>query len=441
MAPNHGLHRLKQSLLVVALSCALSAPAMAATPEQIRMAEMEKKLEQSLQLVQQLTERVNQLEANAAATPPTPIAVTTSAEASTAQAERIVALEESVTELANNAVDGDQLGLPLHGFADVGYSSFSKDTDGQRDGFALGTFSVYLTPQFGDHMKSIIELAFEYLPDGELSTDLERVQFGYQFSDAATIWAGRFHTPYGYWNTAFHHGAQIQTAIQRPRFINFEDLGGILPAHMVGLQLSGNLDAGAGQLQYDAYLGNGNGISDGVLDFNPVRDNNTNKLIGGNVRYRFAGMAEGLTLGVHGMTQKVAGSDSDSLTRLNMLGGFGVFERANWEVISEYYHFNNNDLSGTSGHHSSWAGFAQAAYSVTRQWTPYVRVEKTSLEQDDHYFLDQISGRSYIRDALGLRYNVNPLSAIKFEWSHTRTELPAGDQTSNDARVQYSVRF
>jgi hypothetical protein len=29
-------------------------------------------------------------------------------------------------------------------------------------------------------------------------------------------WAGRFHSPYGYWNTAFHHGAQLQTSLLRP---------------------------------------------------------------------------------------------------------------------------------------------------------------------------------------------------------------------------------
>lgn len=440
MIPDRFIPLPRRHGLAMALALILSGNTHATESDQQRISELEKKLAQSLTLVEQLSARVAHLEAVAAPGTAPPAPSTPAPELTAAQDERIAALEQTIGEIAADAVDRNELGLPLHGFADVGFSSFSNDNDGQRDGFALGTLSFYMTPQFGDRMRSIIELAFEYLPDGELATDLERVQFGYTFSDAATLWAGRFHTAYGYWNTAFHHGQQIQTAIQRPRFINFEDLGGILPAHMVGLQLSGTMDAGEGDLQYDAYLGNGNSVVDGVLDFNPVRDNDSNKMIGGNLRYRFGGVADGLLLGVHGMTQQVINRDNDNRTRLNMLGGFGVFDHENWEVIGEYYHFNNKDLSGTSGRHSSWAGFAQAGYRIDA-WTPYARVEKTRLEQDDHYFADQVNGRSYLRNAFGLRYDVNPLSALKFEWSHTRIDLPGANQTSDDARINYSVRF
>ena len=77
---------------------------------------------------------------------------------------------------------------------------------------------------------------------------MERAQLGYSFSDALTFWVGRFHTPYGYWNTAFHHGAQIQTSVTRPLFIDFEDKGGILRAHSLGLLAHGRVPAGPGKL-------------------------------------------------------------------------------------------------------------------------------------------------------------------------------------------------
>ena len=59
---------------------------------------------------------------------------------------------------------------------------------------------------------------------------------------------------------------------------------------------------------------NGNRITDGVLDFNGVKDDNTNKLVGGNLRYAFGGTLEGLTLGVHGLSQQVDSNDNSSFT-------------------------------------------------------------------------------------------------------------------------------
>lgn len=288
---------------------------------------------------------------------------------------------------------------------------------------------------------------FEYGPESSaVATDLERIQFGYTFNDAATLWVGRFHTPYGYWHTAFHHGQQLQTSLSRPRFLEFEDKGGFLPAHSVGLLSSGAARLGAGRMSYDAYLANGNSISDGVLNFNPFKDNNSNKLIGGNVRYAFGGPLDGLSLGLHGFSQQVAeyGADATMLnnTRTFMTGGYAVFEKENWEIISEYYRFKNKDLSGNTGIHRSWAAFAQASYTFQEKWTPYLRFEKTALDSTDSYFSAQESGRSYRRQAVGLRYDLNEKSAIKVELDRTNeTQKDTTALTTNEARVQFSVRF
>jgi len=67
----------------------------------------------------------------------------------------------------------------------------------------------YLAPKLGDRVVSLAELIFETGPDGHVGTDLERFQIGYQFNDQATVWVGRFHTPYGYVNTALHHGVWL----------------------------------------------------------------------------------------------------------------------------------------------------------------------------------------------------------------------------------------
>jgi len=227
--------------------------------------------------------------------------------------------------------------------------------------------------------------------------------------------------------------------------VDFEDKGGILPSHSVGMMASGSMRTGSGYLEYDALLANGSRISgepgDKVLDYNGGKDDNSNKAIGGNLRYRFTGALDGLTVGVHGLKEQIDEDGTPNKTMLNMLGGFVVYDTENWEVISEYYNFQNKDLSGNTGTHKSWAGFLHAGYRVNEQWTPFIRFEKASLDQTDNYFLGQASGRSYNRQMLGVRYNLSDTSALKFETGKTTEQLAEGESKFNETRIQFSVRF
>jgi hypothetical protein len=426
----------RSGLLALTLGPLLLGNALAATDAE-RIADLEKKLTQSMALIERLSQRVGELEGEKAK--PTPVVATPSVAPMNSRVETLEKQIAQMTEASARAPVNS--GLPLHGFADVGYASSGKQVaDKRKRGFALGNADFYLSPEFGDHVKSLIELNFEYGDAGTLGTDLERLQIGYTFSDGLTLWAGRFHTPYGIWNTAFHHGAQIQTSILRPRMVAFEDQGGILPAHTVGLWATGAVKAGDGRLEYDAYIGNGGRILDGTLDYNAVKDDNGNKVIGGNLRYKWS---SGLTLGVHGFTQQIASYNADvfqNRTRVSMLGGFGFYDGNDWEVIGEYYHFNNRDFSGNNGSRASNAGFVQVGHTFRSEWTPYIRLERANLNQRDNYFLSMDSGRAYNRQALGLRLDVNPKAALKFELNHT-DEARDGGQKYNEAQLQYAIRF
>jgi hypothetical protein len=437
MHPKKQVGRIKLRFVVLAVSQLLALPVFAAQSDAERIADLERKLEKSLAMIEQLTMRMNQVEMGKSK-PREPAAST---DKWAAQDERIGQLEKDIVQVSSNAAKRNDLGIPLHGFADVGYiGSDAKGPNDRRSGFSLATLDLYLTPQFGDRVKSIIELAFEYTEDGSMATDLERMQIGYTFSDSLTVWAGRFHTPYGYWNTAYHHGPEIQTSVNRPRFVDFEDKGGILPSHAVGLLASGSMRAGEGKLQYDAYLANGNSLTGKVLDFNAFKDNNNNKLVGGKLAYEFGSALDGLTLGTHALTQIVDDAATGSRTKVNIYGAFAVLDRGNWEMVSEYYRFRNEDLSGGTGIRSSWAGFSQLGYTFDQKWTPYVRAEKTVLDQSDNYFLGQDGGRSYQRKALGLRYNLNQQTALKIEMNKTEPQDLA-QPTTNEVHLQFAVRF
>jgi len=351
----------------------------------------------------------------------------------------------------------DSEGVPLHGFADAGYAAHSKESTDPK-GFYIGSFDLYLTPQFDNNVKGLIEIIFETTSTGEVATDLERLQMGYTFSDNATLWGGRFHTPYGYWNTGFHHGAQIQTAILRPRFLDFEDKGGILPAHMAGLWASGKFKAGDGKFTYDVFAGNGPKISmggdslvqaPGTLNINTAGDNNHQAMVGFNLGYEFSGMADGLRIAVHALRGDV--DDDANLTfaatalnktELSMTGGSVAYLENDWEVLGEYYRFSNKDKSGTSGSHSSWADYLQIG-RIIGAVTPYLRAEKTKLDQQDNYFSMQESGQSYTRQALGLKYELNPKASLKFELLNSKF-IAEGARLASSYRsllAQYAIRF
>ncbi len=440
----------------------LTATAQAAdSADAARISELEKKLERSMQIIEQLSNKIDKLEQ-------AKVAAKDSA-SDAQQSAKIEELERQVTQLSAGAGSRpEDTGLPVHGFADVGFARSSEDhidqASGKRiegaKGFTVGSFDLYLTPQFGDRVKALVELNFEVNEEGSVGTDLERLQIGYTFNDMITAWAGRFHTPYGYWNTAFHHGSQIQTSLSRPTFLDFEDAGGILPAHTTGAWVTGNVPVAGDKVSYDFYVGNAPRIQDvaaglatgqygdGVLDMKMAGNTSFDSSVGFNLGYSPA-RVDGLKVGVHGLRARIGADDANGTlldtTRLQTLGAYGVYNGERWELMAEYYHFWNKDLSGNNGTHDSTAWYAQAAYNFGA-WTPYGRYEETSLDQNDNYFLHQSSGRSYRKAVFGVRYDVDPKSAVKIELAATRKSdigLPGTniDDQFGEVRAQYAIRF
>jgi hypothetical protein len=444
------------------LCCALlMAPAhgWCASSQSEQLAEMQKKLDQSLEAIQALSKRVSELEAElaagkaaaapagaaAAAVPPAAVAPAPSAPAAASgpvvDNARLEADEQKLEQLEreNASRNSDDTGLPLHGFADVGVGT-RNPFDPNLKGFFVGNLDLYMTPRLGDRTRALFELNTEVGSDGQVDVDLERAQLGYQFNDLATVWLGRFHTPYGYVNTALHHGAWVNDTLRRPRFLQFEDQGGIMPAHTVGLWSTGALRSGTGRWLYDLYVGNSQHIVDGTLDMQNAGSSEFRLMGGGRLGYQFnEGAVDGLTLGLHALTARVTADQLGSVTRLLVYGGYAVYDTDRWENIAELYLFDNEDQSFGTGSHRSTAGFVQLGYR-TPWGIPYARYERASLSQADPYFYQQVSGNSYWRGALGVRFDLDLKSAIKFELADTRfTDRDVYEY--GEGLVQYAIRF
>jgi hypothetical protein len=408
--------------------------AVAANADADKLAQMQQKLDQSLKMIAALTARVQQLESGQARGQVSPPPA--------ADAQRLEAVEQKVVQIetTNATRRADENGLPLHGFADVGVGTrnpFNPDLKG----FDIGNLDFYLTPRLGERTLALFELNVETATNGSVGVDLERAQLGYQFSDQATVWLGRLHTPYGLVNTALHHGAWIANALRRPSFVQFEDHGGVLPAHTVGAWLTGAQRAGDGKVVYDVYTGNGQSIQGGVVDMRNAGNTHGNLVAGGRLGYQWsAGLLEGLTVGAHLFNGRI---DDDQApidrTQVRMYGGYAVYDTDRWENIAEFYLFDNEDLSGNTGKHRSEAGFVQLAYRAG--WgVPYVRYERAALQQADPYFALQNTGVSYYRNALGLRFDVDLKSALKLELAETHITDRAPRQYK-EALVDYAIRF
>ena len=440
------------------------SPAVHATDAESRddrVKALEEKLDRSLKLIEELSARVRELEAQRAGTanaaspsqsapspqtvraaqavqPPQPAPL---AEAPPQTQQRLESVEQQLTQLsdANAARGGGGAGVPLHGFADVGIGNHNANEPDLK-GANVGALDIFLNPQLGEHTRSLFELTFEVGETGQVEADLERAQIGYQFSDAATVWIGRFHTPFGYYNTAFHHGQEIATSLRRPKFLLFEDQGGIMPNHTVGMWLTGADRLTDGKVTYDMFVGNGQAIKSGEIDPRSGGVDRGGAIYGGNLGYVFDETFSGLKVGVSAFRSKI--SDDEQVGRITQVDNAGVYfayDTDQFEYLGEYYRFSDRNLTEDSPAHHSSAGFVQLAWRRALA-TPYVRYERAVLDQTDNYFSLQNSGASYYRTALGLRFDLDVKSALKFEVARTKNTDRLIDQWT-DAMLDYAIRF
>lgn len=325
------------------------------------------------------------------------------------------------------------------GFADVSYNKSTED-GADQGAFALGAVDFYLAQQLDDRTDVLVEFVIESDETGEFIVDLERLQLGYIFSDAFKLRAGRFHTILGYWNTAFHHGAELQTSATRPAFLEFEDDGGILPVHMVGLWGTGSFKSSPAVVNYGVMAGNGSKLQDGALDPNNISDDSDDKAIAFRVTVEPT-QIDGLGIGLSGSFATVSGYTGSSETlriKQNIYALDVTYFANNVEVLAEYYMFKNEDDLGSSGSFSSSAYYVQAGYAIKDKYIPYARYENVSIDDDGDPFFTATGTVDSTQTALGLRYNLSLLSSLKAEMRFVDVD---GADNHNEYTLQWACTF
>jgi len=401
-------------------------------------------LELKVKKVDQLEARVKQLEGEkqlhtspqpgaspSSAAAPTPAPAQTAAPAQAA-AQTVVQTatppqkEKEPDQQADHAVpermDMSNTLLRIRGFGDI--NLHGDNQRGDTTSFSLGQLNLFVTSDISEKFKFLSEIIFEGGPDniygvttGErnaFGVDVERFLIEYSYNDYFKVAAGRWHTAIGYYNTAYHHSTWFQTTTDRPFLFNFEDRGGILPIHTVGLSASGMIPSGRLGLHYVAEVGNGR-ASRTPLTEEPVQnviDEENHKA------YNLAIFARpeavrGLQVGFSFYRDLLAPANTPSVNE-NILASHAVFVRKSFEWLNEAMVIRHA-LVGTTRTFNTPGFYSQ----VSKQFgslRPYFRYQYVNSSNTEPIFPDVGLRHG---PSIGLRYDASEFVALKVQYDYT----------------------
>lgn len=337
-------------------------------------------------------------------------------------------------------------------FGDITYNSSNKA--GSNDAFALGGLDFYATHEISDTTRVFVEYVFENTSSG-LVTDLERLWISHTFDDRFVLAAGRFHSPLGSWNRTYHHGAMLQDTISRPFFLEFEDgASGILPVHLVGLMMSGDITLTNSEISYELGIGNGPSLNTSAagfaattankpeIDINATSDADSNKAI--FLRAIYKPDALPLKAALFMMNSAVAESNGTG-SAVTTLGevivdqtiiGFDLSYESEdgFDVLAEYYNIENTNKVGTAGTYTGKAYYLQLGYWFTETLKGVIRYEDLSFNSADSYFRALATSEAS-HNVIALRYDIDDTNSLKFELDST--DLKTGTD-STTFKIQWA---
>jgi hypothetical protein len=372
-----------------------------------------------LERVQQLEKRVNELEAKqGAAGAATAATVESAANVSPAQppesqSAAVPAAQEHQHEAPQVPAAVQQMethypSLQIRGFGDVDFSA--TDEKGTTSGFNLGQLDLHLASALSRKVSYFGEMTFNAHPTG-YTVEVERSIIRYDYNDFFKLSFGRYHTPIGYWNTAFHHGAWLQTSIGRPEMIQIG--GTFIPVHFVGFLAEGNIPLGAAGLSYNVGVGNGRGEI--ISRPGDPGDINNNRAWVANIYSRPVKLY-GLQLGASVYRDKITLPTGDF--REWITGAHVVWTKEKPELLAEVANVNHRNIL-TNQVTNNTAFYVQMGYRLPwleKSLKPYYRFEHTHTPFSEQVFTNQ----DLVGSIVGLRYDITSYAAFKSEYRNDK---------------------
>ena len=276
-------------------------------------------------------------------------------------------------------------------------------------GFMLGQAVAHVIGSLTDRLAFFGEISASALPTG-YAVEVERSFLRYDFSDAFKLSGGRFHTPIGYWNTAYHHGTWLQTTVSRPEMVKYGSQ--FIPTHFVGAVLEGSMPQGPLGISYTAGVGNGRG---GIIArAGDAGDVNGSRAWTAAISSRPAALF-GLQLGGGYYRDRVTPTTGAGATE-GTSSAYAAWERDPLEVIAEVVQVRHTSLRGdpTTTNNGSYLQLAYRLPGAASHWKPYARAERLRTSAQDVVFAPLLLGYSGVLG--GVRYDFAPYAALKGEF-------------------------
>jgi hypothetical protein len=285
--------------------------------------------------------------------------------------------------------------------------------------FQAGEFDLFMTSKLSDHLSFLAEIVLGPDTTNVFGPDIERYQLTYKVNPYFSASAGRFHTSIGYYNTAYHHGTWFSTAEGRPIMYLFEDSGGILPVHMVGLSFTGEVPHTEKlELHWVAEVGNGLSsnpfASESVQNFYSDRNYKATNLAA-YIRPQFL---PGLQIGGSWYHDGINPSQAENPIlipplRQNAESAYIVYFSPEWEFMNEAVLLTNH-IEGTSQSFRSPMAYSQLARTFGI-YKPYIRYQYVDDSMRDP--INLLKG-TYYGPSIGLRIDFATYAALKLQFNH-----------------------
>lgn len=296
------------------------------------------------------------------------------------------------------------------GFGDLSYTD-------QDDGFKLGQTVAHIIGRVGPRTTVFGEFSLSE-SDGKYTTAVERMIARYDYNDLIKVSAGKYHTPVGYWNASFHHGAWLQTTIKRPRVYKFGSA--IVPIHFEGVLLEGEWLGSENVIGYK--IGHGYGIHQnlGGDHHSASRSEGATNVV---VYFR-PGLVSNLSMGVGFYQDKIDLSDDHHVDGEQLgdriISAYVALERDTPEIIAEYVHFEHDEKFGLERETGGDAFYFQAAWQLNEKFfnlKPYARFDKVNADSADVLIE---TDQEFEGITVGVRHDFSDNAALKFEYRHEK---------------------
>jgi hypothetical protein len=322
----------------------------------------------------------------------------------------------------------------MHVLGSIDFEASNEKNEKKQ--FELGDIDVVVAAHLNERASVVTDLVVAS-NHGGFGIEVERFVASYKFNDSFNLDVGRFHTAIGWYNNFYHNGTYFQTTTDRPEPFIFEDNGGILPVHSVGLSLNGEIPSGSANLSYSFEIANGRNFSAGsVAELSPEDDNNY-KSVNFQLRAKPDGLADwqfGAGVYHDTLTPEIAPGFSPRVDQL-ILSAFAVYKTGSFEWFTEGFAIGDEPRHD----HRHWTGAAYTQLSEKfGRIRPYVRLQWRSAAEHDPVLQLMGQNTSVWGPQLGVRFDFTTMMAAKVEIERSQYQNgPAIDEFN----TQLAFRF